>query len=187
MQTVVLILQRRVSVVLHAVFFFVPVAVERQGQGQHLAVHRHTLAAGLRYDVQSILGGDVDEVHTRAGSFRQPDHAAKGQILHRLGVNQMDVVPVPVAALLGQQVVVHDQLIVLTVNRQNAVVPGDLLHDVLQPARVNLADGGQGVDPTFRRPNIGREYLDAGKPAGDQLAVAGDGVGSAVVLVDAVG
>ena len=55
---------------------------------------------------------------------------------------QMDVVPVPVAPLLGQQVVVHDQLIVLPVDRQHAVILGHLGHHIMQTADVELATGG---------------------------------------------
>ena len=127
------VLQRGIGVILHPVRFSVPVAIEGEGQCQYLAVHRHTPAAGLGYYVKPVLGRYVDEVHPCAGPFRQTHHGAKRQVLHRLGVDEVYVVPVPMAPLLGQQVVVHHQLVVLSVHRQHAVVFGDLLHHLLQP------------------------------------------------------
>ena len=57
--------------------------------------------------------------------------------------------------MLGQQVVVHYQLVVFAMDRQHAVVLGDLLHHLLQPPGVYLADRSQRIGPAFRRPDVG--------------------------------
>ena len=81
----------------------------------------------------------MDEIHAGAGALRQANHAAKRQVFHRLGMDQMDVVPIPVTSLLGQKIVVHDQLVVLAVDRQDTVMLGDLRHHVMQAAGVEFA------------------------------------------------
>ena len=59
-------------------------------------------------EVQCFLSGENDhldaylEIHAGAGALRQPHHAAKRKVFHRLGMDQMDVVPIPVTSLLGQ-------------------------------------------------------------------------------------
>ena len=72
-------------------------------------------------------------------------------------------------------------------DRQHTVVLGDLLHHLLQPPGVYLADRSQRIGPAFRRPDVGGEDFDAGEAGVNQLAVAGNGVGRAVVLIYAVG
>ena len=103
--------------VLHPVGLFVAVAGEGQRQRQHLAVDWQSPAAGLRDGIQAFAGRDVHEVGTCSRARRQSHHLLEGQLFHQLGVDEMDVVPIPLASLLGQEVVVHDQFIVLAVDR----------------------------------------------------------------------
>src|SRR5207244_9081836 len=109
------------------------------------------------------------------------------QLRVQLGVDEMDVVPVPLSALLRQEVVVHDQLIVLAVYCQHSAVPRDLLHEVLEAPGVDFGDRGQARLSPFGRSDVGREDLDAGKARLDELVETGDHVGRSAVRVDAGG
>src|SRR5437660_12687338 len=98
----------------------------------------------------------------------------------------MDVVPIPLASLLGEQVVVHDQLIVLAVDRQDTPVPRNLSHEVLEAPGVDLGDRGQARLSPFGRSDVGREDLDAGEARLEALMIAGDRGGGSSGGVDRV-
>ena len=67
----------------------------------------------------------------------------KRQILHLFGMHQVDIVPVPNAPLLRQQVVVHHNFVILGVHRQDAVIARQLRRQVGQPPVINAPDGRQ--------------------------------------------
>src|SRR2546427_11478743 len=103
------------------VWYFIPsasiaVAGEGQRQRQHLAVDRQSAATGLRDGVQAFAGRDVHEGGAGSRPRCQSHPVLEGELFDELRVDEMDVVPVPLASLLGQQVVVHHQLIVLAVD-----------------------------------------------------------------------
>src|SRR5205807_7084186 len=80
-------------------------------------------------------------------------------------MDEMDVVPIPLASLLGQQVVVHDQLIVLAVDRQHPPCRATCrMRSSRRPVSI-LAIGARLVC----RPSGGRmsvvKILTLGKPA----------------------
>ena len=154
---VLLELEGRVRVVFHAVGFLVPFRLEGQGQSQYLAVDRHAGGPGLGDHVRPVACGYVDEIHAHAGALGQPHHVAEGQVLDGLGVDQVDVVPVPQAALLGHQVVIHHQLVVFAVNGQHAAVAVHLIHQVAEAASVDAADGREAGALGSRRPDVGGE------------------------------
>ena len=99
----------------------------------------------------------------------------------------MDVVPVPLAPLLRQEIIVHHQFIVLAVDRQHAPMPGNLPHEVFQAPGVDFGDRCQARLPPFGGPDVGRKDFDAGEARRDELMVPGDGVGGCAVGVDTMG
>ena len=128
----------------------------------------------------------MDEVHAGPGAFGHAGDVPEGQVFHRLGVNQIGVVPVPLAPLLGHKVVVHNQLIVLAVDRQHTTVAGHLLHQVVEPASLQTSARGEGAAFVAGGTDVGSEDLYAGEPCRNQLAEAGDGVGSVGIAVNDV-
>ena len=156
-------LQGRVGVIFHPVGFLVLFRLEGEGQSQNLAVHRHTGGTGLGNDVHAVGGGNVHEVHADPGALGQPNHVPEGEVFDGLGVDEVDVVPVPEAALLGQQIVVHHQFVVFAVDGQHPAVAVDLVHQVAQPAGINPAQGSQAGSLRIGRADVGGEYLHAGE------------------------
>src|SRR5207245_9330057 len=120
------------------------------------------------------------------GSRRSSNHPPAGHLSYQLRGKEMDVVPVPLSSLLGQEVVVHAQLIVLAVDRQHASVPRNLSHEVLEAPGVDLADRGQARLAPFGRPDVSREDFDTGEAGLDELMVPGDRVGRSAVGIDTV-
>ena len=170
------VLQRRVGMILHPVRFPVLPGVERQGQGQHFAINRLPPAAGGRHRVHPVAGGDMNEVHPRSVLPGDADGVAKRQILHLLGMHQVDIVPVPNAPLLRQQVVVHHNFVILGVHRQDAVIARQLRRQVGQPPVVNAPDGRQRQRRIRRRAYVGGKDFHAGKIVVDELAHPRDAV-----------
>ena len=161
---ILLALQGGVGVVLHPIGLTVAVGGEGEGQGQHLAIDRQPRLRASAMASRPSLGGDVHEVGAGTGArCASRTTCWKGQFFDQLGVDEMDVVPVPLASLLGQQVVVHDQLIVLAVDRQHPTVAGDLPHEILQAPGVDLADRRQARLSPFWRPDVGGKDFDAGE------------------------
>ena len=105
----------------------------------------------------------MHEVHGGALDVaRQTQHAAERDVLGHGAVDQRHVLDVGAALALQPLVHVHDEVVVLGVDRQDAAVLGRLLHDdpqVTEPDHPALAD----------RPHVGGEDLQAGEAGLDGL------------------
>ena len=121
-------LERRVSVVLHAVLFLVVLGVEAAIIVQGLAVDGEPLGAGLADGVDAFGGGHVDEVDRGAGPFGDADDPAEGNVLGLVAVDQVHVPPL--VLLFAGQLLVHvlDHVVVLGVDHEHSVVALDDLH-----------------------------------------------------------
>jgi hypothetical protein len=95
-------------VILHTVGLAVAIRGEGESQRQDLTIDGQAPAAGLADGVEALFGRDVHEVGAGPGASSEPYHVLEGQLFDQLGVDEMYVPPVPLVALLRQEIVVHD-------------------------------------------------------------------------------
>ena len=150
--------QRRVGVVDLPVRLFVILGIVHQVLVQGFAVDREALGARRRDRAHAGRGRGVHHVERRALDIaREPDHPVERQILRQRVVHLGHVLEA--GALLAHQLLVHvhDDVVVLGVDRRDAAgLREDLQHlpDVAVLHHAALA----------RRGDVGGEDLDAGMP-----------------------